>query len=247
MTGVRIAAHVHSDWSYDGTWTLSQLAEAFAERKYDVVLMAEHDRTFDSTRWEQYQAACAEASTDQVRIVPGIEYSDPENNVHVPVWGAEVFLGRARPTGALLADANACGAVAVIAHPSRRDAWRRLRPDWLALATGVEVWNRKYDGWAPSSVGLELAQRERLVPLVGLDFHTARQFFPLAMVGEVSTPLDGAIVVDALRAGRLVPTAFTQPQARFGQGPGFEAARTAEALRRSLAHTKHRLASAVRS
>ena len=247
MTEVRIAAHVHSDWSYDGSWTLAKLAEAFADRKYQAVLTAEHDRTFDAVRWEQYRVACAEASTDQVRIVPGIEYSDPENLVHVPVWGAEAFLGRARPTGELLADAHGLGAVAVIAHPSRRDAWRTLQPDWLALASGIEVWNRKYDGWGPSSVGLELVKRDGLLPVVGLDFHTARQFFPLAMVGDISAPLDDAVIVDALRAGRLAPTAFTQRQERFGQGAGLEAARAAEALRRSLAHTKRRLASGFRA
>jgi hypothetical protein len=247
VTEVRIAAHVHSDWSYDGSWTLAKLAEAFADRKYQAVLTAEHDRTFDAVRWEEYRVACAEASTDQVRIVPGIEYSDPENLVHVPVWGAEVFLGRARPTGELLADAHELGTVAVIAHPSRRDAWRTLQPDWLALASGIEVWNRKYDGWGPSSLGLELVKRNDLLPVVGLDFHTARQFFPLAMVGDISEPLDDAVIVDALRAGRLAPTAFTQRQERFGQGAGLEAARAAEALRRSLAHTKRRLASGFRA
>lgn len=245
MTELRIAAHVHSDWSYDGSWTLRELADAFAARKYHAVLTAEHDRTFDARRWDQYRVACAEASTEQVRIVPGIEYSDAENLVHVPVWGAEEFLGRGRPTGELLADARASGGVAVIAHPSRRNAWRALQPDWLALARGIEVWNRKYDGWAPSSVGLELADRDGLLPMVGLDFHTARQFFPLAMVAEISAPVDDAVVVDALRAGELAPTAFATRQERFGQGAGLEAARAAEALRRSLAQTKRRLASVV--
>ena len=83
----------------DGRWTLGQLAEAFADRHYQVVLTAEHDRTFDAVRWEQYRAACANASTDRVRIVPGIEYSDGENLVHVPVWGAEDFLGVVDPRG----------------------------------------------------------------------------------------------------------------------------------------------------
>jgi hypothetical protein len=245
LTELRVAAHVHSDWSYDGSWTLGRLAEAFADRNYQVVLTAEHDRTFDAGRWEQYRAACAAASNERVRIVPGIEYSDGENLVHMPVWGAEEFLGRGRPTGEVLADAHACGAVAVIAHPSRRDAWRALPPDWLALASGIEVWNRKYDGWAPSSVGLELSDRDGLLPMVGLDFHTARQFFPLAMVGEISGPVDDTAVIDALRAGRLAPSAFARPQQRFGQGAGLEAARAAEILRRNLARTKRRLASAV--
>lgn len=103
----------------------------------------------------------------------------------------------------------------------------------------------KYDGWAPSSVELELANRDGLLPMVGLDFHTARQFFPLTMIGEISAPVEDAVVVDALRAGQLAPTAFAKRQESFGQGAGLEAARAAEVLRRSLARTKRKLASVV--
>ena len=35
---VRVAAHVHSDWSYDGTWSLSKIATTFARLGYDAVL-----------------------------------------------------------------------------------------------------------------------------------------------------------------------------------------------------------------
>lgn len=29
MTRIRVAAHVHSDWSYDGQWSLPKIAAAF--------------------------------------------------------------------------------------------------------------------------------------------------------------------------------------------------------------------------
>jgi predicted metal-dependent phosphoesterase TrpH len=38
--------HVHSEWSYDGSWTLPRIAEAFGRRGSDVVLMSEHDKGF---------------------------------------------------------------------------------------------------------------------------------------------------------------------------------------------------------
>jgi predicted metal-dependent phosphoesterase TrpH len=91
---IRVAAHVHSDWSYDGSWNLADLARAFHRRGYSAVLMAEHDRGFDSGRWAAYRAACAEASARGGAIlVPGIEYSDSANDVHIPVWGDIPFLG----------------------------------------------------------------------------------------------------------------------------------------------------------
>jgi hypothetical protein len=241
MRRIRVAPHVHSTWSYDGRWPLESLASAFARRGYDAVLMAEHDRTFDPERWRRYREACAEASAGGALLVPGIEYSDPENRVHVPVWGAEGFLGRDRPTGPLLQQAAAAGGVAVIAHPGRRDAHAVLEPAWLEHARGVEVWNRKYDGWAPGDAGTALAARTGLAPFVGLDFHTARQFFPLALTGPVAGPvtLDG--VLTALRAGELRPTVFRMPAARLAHGPGLGVARAGEQARRRVARASRRV------
>jgi hypothetical protein len=241
MSSLRVAAHVHSTWSYDGRWELEDLARAFARRGYDAVLMSEHDRTFDDARWERFGAACVAASSCGALLVPGIEYSDAENLVHVPVWGADRFLGRDRPTGELLADARAAGAVSVIAHPGRRDAWQTFDPRWLELADGIEIWNRKCDGWAPSPSGLALvAGGHELRPFVGLDFHSARQFFPIAMVASASGPPSVASVLAALRAGVLEPVVFGSPATRFSHGRGLEAVRASERVRRPLARACRR-------
>jgi hypothetical protein len=242
---LRVAAHVHSTWSYDGEWELGDLACAFARRGYDAVLMSEHDRTFDAERWEHFRAACGTASAGGALLVPGIEYSDAGNLVHVPVWGADGFLGSERPTGELLRDARAAGAVAVLAHPDRRDAWWTFEPGWLQLAHGVEIWNRKVDGWAPGPSGLALAAHHDLWPFVGLDFHSARQFFPLAMTAPLDGELTVGAVLDVLRAGRLRPSAFGQPAATFSRGRGLEAVRAGERVRRPLARAYRRARSAA--
>lgn len=243
MSVLRVAAHVHSTWSYDGEWQLDDLARAFARRGYQAVLMSEHDRTFDDERWEQFGAACSAASAGGALLVPGIEYSDAENLVHVPGWGSPAFLGKDRPTAELLRDARRADAVAVLAHPNRKDAWRSFEPDWLELAGGVEIWNRKVDGWAPGSAGLEVAATAGagLWPFVGLDFHSARQFFPLAMTTawDGRTPTVGA-VLDALRAGAFAATAFGRPAAQFLHGRGLEMVRAGERVRRPLAKAYRR-------
>lgn len=241
MSAVRIAAHVHSTWSYDGEWELEDLARAFARRGYDAVLMSEHDRTFDDERWERFAAACATASAGGALLVPGIEYSDAKNLVHVPVWGADGFLGKDRPTAELLRAARAAGAVAVLAHPDRRDAWRTFEPAWLELAHGVEIWNRKVDGWAPGPAGLALAGSDDLWPFVGLDFHSARQFFPLAMTAPLDGALSVAAVLDLVRGGALRPAAFGRPASSFSQGRGLAAVRAGEGVRRPLARAYRRV------
>ena len=126
MTTIRVAVHVHSEWSYDARWPLGELAEAFAKRRYDAVLMSEHDRGFDEARWQQYRQACADASDDRILLVPGMEYEDADSVVHVPTWGEEMpYLGAARPTPELLHDAREAGGFCVFAHPWRQSPSRR--------------------------------------------------------------------------------------------------------------------------
>ena len=242
MTTIRAAVHVHSEWSYDAHWSLRQLADAFARRRYDAVLLSEHDRGFDERRWQEYRRACAAASDERILLVPGMEYEDPESVVHVPVWGERLpFLGERRPTLGLLRDAHAAGGFAVLAHPWRRDAHLRHRPDWSPLLGGVEIWNRQYDGIAPHPSGLRLARALQLPPFVGLDFHTRRQFFPLAMSLDIAGPLSTAAVVDALHAGRFAPSAAGMSALRFARGLPAPPARAAERTRRRLRGPVRRL------
>lgn len=237
MTPIRVAAHVHSDWSYDGSFPLERIALEFGRRGYDAVLLAEHDRTFDGTRFGEHRAACARASErGGALLLPGIEYSDASNTVHVPVWGVEAFLGAGRPTADLLAEVRAHGGFAVLAHPDRRNVLDTLDPACLTGFGGLELWNRKYDGIAPSRrAAAVLDATPDLIPFVSLDFHTARQFHPLAMVFELDGPLGEATVLAALRAGRARPTAFGRDAHELTRGAAGSAVRTLEHGRRTAA------------
>ena len=235
MTALRTAAHVHSDWSYDGQWPLAAIARAFRRQRYDAVLMTEHDRGFDQRRWEEYQRQCAAISTDGLLLVPGIEYEDPDNVVHIAVWGETIpFLGSAQPTMDLLEAADRHQAVAVFAHPWRRDAHLRYRSSWSPLLTGIEIWNRKYDGVAPRPDAVALATREGLAPFVSLDFHTARQFFPLSTSVQVTGAASPDAVVAALRNGDYEPQLLGIAARRFTGGVGGAVARGLEELRLRL-------------
>jgi predicted metal-dependent phosphoesterase TrpH len=234
--------HVHSEWSYDAHWSLSDLADAFAKRRYDVVLTAEHDRGFDERRWQEYRQACADASDGRILFVPGLEYEDPESVVHVPVWGSDMaFLGERRPTGELLRDAHSAGGFAVLAHPWRRDAVSRYRDEWAPFLSAIEIWNRHYDGIAPNPRGLRFAEQAGLPAFVALDFHTRRQFFPLALLLEVEEPVSGPRVVEALHAGRFRPEVAGIPAQRLARGVPAAPLRLAEGARRQLRGPLRRL------
>jgi hypothetical protein len=212
---VLAVSHVHSKWSYDGSWSLEALSAKFSRRGYRVLMMTEHDRGFTSARLEQYREACSQASTDKVLVLPGMEYSDAANRVHVLVWGHVPFLGEGLPTGEMLGAAQAAGGLAVLAHPSRRDAWKTFEPAWADRLLGIEIWNRKYDGWAPSQTAPALLGTAGAIPFVGLDFHTQRQSFPLAMALHVRGDVSEETVLDALRSRRCSARAFRLPLSQY--------------------------------
>jgi len=241
MRTIRAAAHVHSEWSYDAHWTLAELAAAFAKRGYDTILMAEHDRTFDESRWQEYRSACADASNDRITVVPGIEYEDAESVTHVPVWGADAFLGAGRPTLELLRAARDAGGFPVLAHLARRNAFARYAHEWAPLLGAVEVWNRHYDGVAPNLQAWELAEREGVQPFAALDFHTRRQFFPLGLLVEVEGPTTPRSIADALDAGRFELRLQRLPLTRFRRGAPARAVQAGERLRRGARGPVRRL------
>jgi hypothetical protein len=202
------ACHVHSDWSYDGSWPIEQLAAEFARRRYSVLLMTEHDRGFSQAKLDDYRAACRRASTPEMLVVPGIEYSDPTNTVHILTWGNIPFLGEGMPTSTVLEEVNRARGVSVLAHPRRKNAWRQFDPSWSQKLLGIEVWNRKTDGWRPSDKGAALVATSGGIRFVSLDFHERNQFFPLAMVLDLESEASENSVLQCLRARRCLPAAF---------------------------------------
>ncbi|MEU5940878.1 PHP domain-containing protein [Micromonospora sp. NPDC047548] len=236
MRTVRAAAHVHSEWSDDASWTLPDIAAAFGQRGYQVVLLSDHSREFQPARLDEYRAACAAASTPEVLLVPGIEYNDPDNLIHVPVWGDVPFYGHTPDITELLGKVSADGGIAVLAHPSRRAAWRRYDPAWTPHLVALEIWNRKYNGIAPDPHAAALARREGLREFVAIDFHTRRQFFPLAMALQLEGDvLDRDAVHRTLRAGRFEPMVGERPVRRVLNGPAARVLAVAERARRTAA------------
>jgi len=203
--------HAHSEWSYDGSWSLKDLRDKFSQRGSRILLMTEHDRGFTPQRYAEFRQACTEVSSSQILVVPGMEYSDADNRVHVLVWGVP-FLGEGLPTSEMLEAVRVANGVAVLAHPSRKNVYMDFDPYWADRLLGIEAWNRKYDGWAPSKTAPALLQSGNSIPFVGLDFHTDRQSFPLAMALDLpSSTITEGTVLDCLRARKCSARAFGVP------------------------------------
>jgi hypothetical protein len=241
MARARVAPHVHSEWSYDANWPLRRLASFFGRLGYDAVLMAEHDRGFDEERWGAFQEACAGASTGSCVLVPGIEYSDADNVIHIPVWGSPHFLGEGIATAELLDRAANHNAVSVFAHPLRRRAIDLFDTKWLDRLQGVEWWNRKYDGYAPSTPEETAHLRQTPMPFVGMDFHSLRQLVPFGMAIELDGDLTPPSVFEAMRNRRCRPEVMGMPALRFTSGRGLRVASQLENTRKLVARMVQRL------
>jgi len=248
MSTIRAAVHVHSEWSYDAHLTLGEIADLFRRHRYDAVFMCEHDRGFSIERLDAYAAACESASpAGGPLLIPGIEYADPDDRVHVPTWGSMPFLGEGVPTTRLLQTIAEHEGVSVLAHPRRRDAWKIVDPEWLALCTGVEIWTRKWDGWAPNPRACEWLADAGLVGVAALDLHRPGQMFPLAMELELNGPLSVQACVDAFRLGNCRALIGRLPVAPLTQDGLASAARTVERIRRPIWRTGRRARDRIRS
>ena len=241
---IRAACHVHSDWSYDGSWTISELASEFGRRGYRVLMMTEHDRGFTPSRVREHREACRRASSERILVLPGIEYSDAANTVHVLTWGDIPFVGENVPTSVMLDAVKRAGGVAVLAHPSRRNAWRCFDPAWSDSLMGIEVWNRKTDGWRPSRKAANLVAAWRVIPFVGMDFHDRRQMFPLAMSLELEAAATEKSVLACFKSRRCQPCSFGVALSRGVLHAGMAALAPFEFGRRSCAWFYRKVSSA---
>ena len=236
---VTAVCHVHSEWSYDADWPLRRLAAEFARRGYRVVLSTEHDKGFSEQRFQQYRATCAEVSSQDLLVVPGIEYSDSTNVVHILTWGLSRFLGERLPTLELLERVKAENGVAVMAHPVRRDAWKRYDSSWTGYLTGIELWNRKADGWAPSPIAAKLLDGTVLLPFASLDFHRQNQMFPLSMHLNIGGAITEQTVVNSLRLHDCHAMAFSAPAEKYLTGWRRPTLHLTERMRRTAAPFYH--------
>lgn len=235
-TVLKLAVHIHTEVSDDSTWSLHRLAKVLRRFGFHGMLVCDHDRTMDDVKWHSLRVACDEFGDNTGFLtIPGVEYQDRDHVVHVPVFGRLPFHGRSPDILSLIRSAREHGCVSVFAHPARRDAWQRFSPEWVEWLTGVEVWNRKYDGVSPNRWALEATDRHGLMPMVGLDWHGPRQLFGLAM--EVSRPTMGTnaemgdAVLASVLTGEARSTVFSLDVRRFSSGPLAVATRHIEAVR----------------
>ena len=171
--------------------------------------MSEHDFDFTPQKWNEYIETCRSVSTRSCVLIPGIEYSSPDDNIHVVTVGAMSYFGARRNLVETLAAVRAEGGASILAHPRRRDCFDKITPELLHHIDAIEIWNRKVDGLLPVRSYFKFAKACSLAVTVGMDLHTRRQIFPMWNIVIADTgPLDGRVIATALRDRTITPAWF---------------------------------------
>jgi hypothetical protein len=203
--------HVHSSFSYDSRTDLADIATLARREGYRCVLMSEHNNTLDQRQVDALVAQCAQLSDDNLLIVPGLELSFDNNCVHLLAYGVSRYIasvGESCTFESLVDQIHEQGGLAVLAHPSHKDACSRLPESQLQQADGIEIWNVKNgnrfcpDGGELRSLRRLRGANRRLWGFAGLDLHHLVRFTRLATRLDVERVTRTAILA-ALRDGHF--------------------------------------------
>jgi hypothetical protein len=200
--------HAHSKHSYDGKVPLPKLCSELRCRGYHFLLLTEHDDTLDAAAYERICSECAEQSSPDFLVVPGIELrcwrSDREQR-HIAALGVHEWIPRG-PIPAVLAAIRRAGGLSVFLHPHKYSGY--IEASELVGFDGFEFWNGKEDGpVAPRGKTARLARRlctSGRGPMLyaGHDLHDLDCTAPLAIEVEADA-LNHEKLFDKLRTGEF--------------------------------------------
>lgn len=203
--------HVHSSFSYDSKTDLPDIARVARREGIGCVLMSEHNNFMTPSSFAALVRRCEELSDDGLLVIPGLELAFDSNRIHLLAYGVRDFLSSTGDVsfGSLVRDIHRSGGIAVLAHPSHRQASSRLTAEELLELDGIEVWNIKNGNrFVPMIQDIELLKdvRQRaprgIHAFGGLDWHHLERFTRIVLRVETAVRSRDAIL-QALAAGRF--------------------------------------------
>lgn len=234
MSVYRGVLHLHSTYS-DGACSLAQLAELARAAGLDFLVPADHDTYLDRDRLARYVAECAGLSSDDLLIVPGVEFE--REGRHVVAFGPDGLLARLDAVTVVNdpASVRAQGGFTIWAHPALTFSPTLHKPLQLPY-DAWEIWNLRADGAHPC-VPLRRALRRRsprlwpVRPLAGADFHGGSSLGAAGLSVSLSTALSSVTLCEALRAGHYSLSDQSGPLVVDGQLSASAAAPLASTVR----------------
>lgn len=178
--------HVHSNYSFDGKNSLSELVNFCIKRRFDFIALTEHAEDFNESKMQLYVRECENLSKDKVTVLPGLEFGFKEYpGLHLLGVGLKKFI-IANDILTTIDEVHSQEGLAVIAHPSRNN--HRIPKEIIKKIDGLEIWNASYDSrYLPHHRSLKLyknlgEEKHSLIAISGLDMHDINSFRELILL-----------------------------------------------------------------
>ena len=201
--------HVHSSFSYDSKTDLADIARVAREQGIACVLMSEHNNQMTPESMARFVERCDELSDGSLLIVPGLELAYASNRIHLLAFGIRQYIESTSPActfASLVTAVHAAGGVAVLAHPSHRQAVDHIDSADLDHLDGIEIWNVKNGNrFFPTTEDVATLARARKrssrpLAFAGVDWHHLNKFARVVLRVETQA-LRSSEVLGALRQG----------------------------------------------
>ena len=144
---LRLDLHIHSERSFDGCMSLSEIVTLARERGLNGVAICDHDRVLDEV-----------PEFDDFLVIPATEVSTERGHL-LGLFVREPI--ETRKFSESVTAIHAQGGLAVIAHPFEHSTDANRLDDVMSRLDGVEIWNSRADrkNKSANAMARELAQK----------------------------------------------------------------------------------------
>ena len=160
---LRLDLHIHSERSFDGCMSLSEIVALARERGLNGVAICDHDRVLDEV-----------PEFDDFLVIPATEVSTERGHL-LGLFVREPI--ETRKFSESVTAIHAQGGLAVIAHPFEHSTDANRLDDVMSRLDGVEIWNSRADrkNKSANAMARELAQKWEKPVTAGSDAHVPEE------------------------------------------------------------------------
>lgn len=195
--------HIHTTFSYDGTFSISDFADLAKTRHFNFIILTEHAEDFDDKKMHVLINECKKASSEEFLVIPGLEFNC--NGMHILGIGVEKYINSINPEE-LIRIIHENNGLAILAHTAY---YKNMPYEKLHDVDIIEIWNPRYgETLSPSIKSLKIfrkfqTMKKSVMATGGLDFHKTEDFVSLYQVVN-SGQLTQKDILESLKRGDFI-------------------------------------------
>lgn len=199
--------HIHTTYSFDGTFSLTDFVNLAKARRYDFIILTEHAEGFDDKKMQLVIDKCKSVTDEAFLAIPGLEFNI-NNEVHILGIGIRKYIDEKDPEE-LIRKIHENDGIAILAHTAE---YRKIIPyAKIKDVDFIEIWNPRYgEILSPSIKSIKILHEFRKMNKPysasgGLDLHNLQDFVPLYQV-VFSERLTQKEIISSLKRGEFITT-----------------------------------------